>query len=145
MGARGAKPRATRSSKSTYAVAPKSKRPPTGTPTSVLLHTGARLCLGLAIATFVLGNLLVFGGVCGEALYVLLAKRLAGRAPVVTASLWMQGFSLLVLLPLSALVLFAVNNLTLAEFWQVIGSPRVLASFRLSFGAALVEIGRAHV
>jgi drug/metabolite transporter (DMT)-like permease len=46
-----------------------------------------------------LGNLLVFLGVVGEAMYVLLAKRLAGRLPVVTASLWMQGFSLLMLLP----------------------------------------------
>lgn len=33
---------------------------PTGPPTSVLLQTGARLSLGLAIATFVLGNLLVW-------------------------------------------------------------------------------------
>jgi drug/metabolite transporter (DMT)-like permease len=46
-----------------------------------------------------LGNLLVFGGVLGEAAYVLLARRIAGRVPVVTASLWMQGFSALVLLP----------------------------------------------
>ena len=55
--------------------------------------------LGTGGSGSVLGNLLVFGGVCGEALYVLLAKRLAGRVPVVTASLWMQGFSVLVLLP----------------------------------------------
>jgi drug/metabolite transporter (DMT)-like permease len=48
-----------------------------------------------------LGNALVFCGVCGEAAYVLLAKRLAGRVPVVTASLWMQAFSALVLLPFS--------------------------------------------
>ncbi len=46
-----------------------------------------------------LGNALVFGGLCGEAVYVLLAKRLAGQVPVVTASLWMQAFSALVLLP----------------------------------------------
>ncbi|WP_192898673.1 DMT family transporter [Crenalkalicoccus roseus] len=46
-----------------------------------------------------LGNLLVFAGVCGEAIYVLLAKRVAGQVPVVTASLWMQAFSALVLLP----------------------------------------------
>ena len=46
-----------------------------------------------------LGNLLVFGGVCGEAMYVLLAKRIAGRVPVVSATLWMQLFSLLILLP----------------------------------------------
>jgi drug/metabolite transporter (DMT)-like permease len=46
-----------------------------------------------------LGNLLVFGGVCGEAMYVLLAKRMAGRVPVVTATFWMQGFSVVLLLP----------------------------------------------
>lgn len=46
-----------------------------------------------------LGNLLVFAGVCGEAMYVLLAKRLGARVPVVTASLWMQLFSVLLLLP----------------------------------------------
>ncbi|WP_328702396.1 DMT family transporter [Belnapia arida] len=48
-----------------------------------------------------LGNLLVFGGVLGEAAYVLLAKRIAGSVPVVTASLWMQAFSAAMLLPLS--------------------------------------------
>ncbi|HZF74815.1 MAG TPA: DMT family transporter [Acetobacteraceae bacterium] len=46
-----------------------------------------------------LGNLLVFAGVCGEAMYVLLAKRVAGQVPVITASLWMQVFSALMLLP----------------------------------------------
>jgi drug/metabolite transporter (DMT)-like permease len=55
-----------------------------------------------------LGNLLVFGGVCGEAMYVLLAKRIAGRLPVVTASLWMQGFSVLMLLPFCLPVLGSV-------------------------------------
>lgn len=47
----------------------------------------------------ILGNLLVFAGVCGEAIYVLLAKRVAGQVPVFTATLWMQGFSALVLAP----------------------------------------------
>jgi drug/metabolite transporter (DMT)-like permease len=46
-----------------------------------------------------LGNLLVLVGVCGEAAYVLLAKRIAGLVPVVAASFWMQVFSALVLLP----------------------------------------------
>jgi drug/metabolite transporter (DMT)-like permease len=45
------------------------------------------------------GNLLVFAGVTGEAMYVLLAKRLGAQVPVVTASLWMQVFSVLLLLP----------------------------------------------
>jgi drug/metabolite transporter (DMT)-like permease len=47
----------------------------------------------------VLGNLLIFGGVIGEALYVLLARRIVGRVGVITASLWMQIFSALMLAP----------------------------------------------
>ena len=58
-----------------------------------------------------LGNLLVFAGVCGEAMYVLLARRIAGRVPVVTASFWMQVFSLLMLLPLCLPVLGSVAAL----------------------------------
>lgn len=46
-----------------------------------------------------LGNALVFLGVCGEAAYVLLAKRAAGALPLLTASLWMQGFSAALILP----------------------------------------------
>ncbi len=46
-----------------------------------------------------LGNALVLLGVSGEAIYVLLAKRLSGRVPIITASLWMQAFSAAVLLP----------------------------------------------
>jgi len=48
------------------------------------------------------GNLLIFVAVCGEAIYVLLARRVAGAVPVITASLWMQVFSALVLLPFAA-------------------------------------------
>ena len=57
------------------------------------------------------GNLLVFAGVCGEAMYVLLARRIAGRVPVVTATFWMQVFSLLMLLPLCLPVLGGVAAL----------------------------------
>jgi drug/metabolite transporter (DMT)-like permease len=46
-----------------------------------------------------LGNALIFVGVCGEASYVLLAKRIAGRVPVITASFWMQAFSAGLALP----------------------------------------------
>jgi len=46
-----------------------------------------------------LGNFLIFGGVVGEALYVLLARRIVGRVQVITASLWMQIFSALMLAP----------------------------------------------
>ncbi|MBL6453957.1 DMT family transporter [Belnapia sp. T6] len=57
--------------------------------------------LGAGGGGHALGNLLVFGGVMGEAAYVLLAKRLAGQVPVVTASFWMQAFSAALLVPLS--------------------------------------------
>jgi drug/metabolite transporter (DMT)-like permease len=63
--------------------------------------TLARVGVGPGAAGSVLGNALVFAGVCGEAVYVLLAKRLAGRLPVVTASLWMQALSAAMLLPLA--------------------------------------------
>jgi len=46
-----------------------------------------------------IGNALVFLGVCGEAIYVLLAKRSAGALPLLTASLWMQFFSAALSLP----------------------------------------------
>jgi drug/metabolite transporter (DMT)-like permease len=46
-----------------------------------------------------LGNALVFAGVIGEAVYVLLAKRNAGRVGVITAAFWMQVFSAGQLLP----------------------------------------------
>ncbi len=71
---------------------------------AVALAAGGMAAITLARAAggaggSALGNLLVFGGVLGEAAYVLLARRIAGRVPVVTASLWMQGFSALVLAP----------------------------------------------
>jgi drug/metabolite transporter (DMT)-like permease len=58
-----------------------------------------------------LGNLLVFCGVLGEAAYVLLARRIAGRVPVVTASLWMQAFSALLLAPFALPDVAAVTAL----------------------------------
>lgn len=45
--------------------------------------------------------------------------------------------SLIVLVPLSAVFLKSAE-LSLAEFWAVVTAPRVLASYRLSFGASLV-------
>ena len=61
---------------------------------------------------------------------------LPGFGPTLGFSLLYLG--LMVLLPISALVLFSVTNLSAAEFWQVVSSPRVVASFKLSFVAALV-------
>jgi drug/metabolite transporter (DMT)-like permease len=65
------------------------------------------------------GNALVFAGVCGEAIYVLLARRVAGRVPVLTASLWMQAWSAAVLLP------FALPGLGAAA--ALAASPGLLA------------------
>jgi len=44
---------------------------------------------------------------------------------------------LIVLIPLSAL-LFKTVHLGWEEFWQTVSSPRVLASYRITFGGALV-------
>ena len=46
------------------------------------------------------GNALVLAAVAGEAAYVLLAKRAAGRLPVLLATFWMQVFSAALLAPL---------------------------------------------
>jgi drug/metabolite transporter (DMT)-like permease len=58
-----------------------------------------------------LGNALIFVAVCGEAAYVLLAKRLSGKLPVVTASFWMQAFSTMMLLPFCLPVLGSIGAL----------------------------------
>jgi len=44
--------------------------------------------------------------------------------------------SLIVLVPLSALF-FKTTNLGWAEFWRIVSDPRVVASYRLTFGASL--------
>lgn len=45
--------------------------------------------------------------------------------------------SLIVLIPLSA-AFIKTTELSLAEFWSVVTAPRVLASYKLTFGAALI-------
>ncbi|MEH6460480.1 sulfate ABC transporter permease subunit CysT [Chitinimonas sp. JJ19] len=45
--------------------------------------------------------------------------------------------SLLVLIPLSALVI-KTSSLSLGEFWQVVSSERVVAAYQLTFGASLI-------
>jgi len=54
-----------------------------------------------------------------------------------TLGLTLTYLSLIVLIPLSALFL-RTFELTWDEFWAKVTSPRALAAFRLSFGAALV-------
>lgn len=45
--------------------------------------------------------------------------------------------SIIVLIPLSAVFIYTMD-LTFAEFWQVVTAPRVVASYKLSFGASLL-------
>ena len=45
--------------------------------------------------------------------------------------------SVIVLVPLSALV-FKTFSLTWEQFWAAISAPRVLASYRLTFGASFI-------
>lgn len=61
---------------------------------------------------------------------------LPGFAPTLGFSLLYLG--VMVLLPLSALVLYSVSHQNFSHFWEVISNPRVLASYRLSFGAAAI-------
>ena len=87
---------------------------------AVALAAGGMAALTLARAASgqggsALGNLLVFGAVLGEAGYVLLARRIAGRVPVITATLWMQAFSALTLAPFALPELGAAA--ALAEPW----------------------------
>ena len=45
--------------------------------------------------------------------------------------------SLVVLIPLSALMLKTLS-MSWPQFWEAVSSPRVLAAYRLTFGAALL-------
>jgi sulfate/thiosulfate transport system permease protein len=54
-----------------------------------------------------------------------------------TLSYTVLYLSLIVLIPLSAL-LFKTFSLSWPQFWQAVASPRVLASYQLTFGASLV-------
>ena len=49
----------------------------------------------------------------------------------------MLYLSLLVLVPLASIFLRSVG-LGWAHFWEIVATPRVLASLRLSFGASLL-------
>ncbi len=45
--------------------------------------------------------------------------------------------SLIVLIPLSS-ILIKTSSLSLEQFWTIVSAPRVVASFKLSFGASLI-------
>lgn len=48
--------------------------------------------------------------------------------------------SIIVLVPIAA-VFIKTTELSLAEFWQIVSAPRVVASYKLSFGASLIAAG----
>ena len=71
--------------------------------------------------------------------------RLSSRQKVLPGFGLTLGFtlvylSLIVLLPLSAVV-FKTLSLSFAQFWEIVTAPRVLASYKLSFGASLLAAG----
>jgi len=71
--------------------------------------------------------------------------RLSSRQQVLPGFGLTLGFtlvylSLIVLLPLSAVV-FKTLSLSFAQFWEIVTAPRVLASYKLSFGASLLAAG----
>ena len=55
----------------------------------------------------------------------------------ITLGFTIAYLSLIVLIPLSALV-FKTLNLTLEQFWQAVTAPRVVASYKLTFGASFI-------
>lgn len=55
----------------------------------------------------------------------------------ITLGFTLVYLSLIVLIPLSALV-FKTLNLTWEQFWQAVTAPRVIASYKLTFGASLI-------
>jgi len=55
----------------------------------------------------------------------------------ITLGFTIAYLSLIVLIPLSALV-FKTLNLTWEQFWQAVTAPRVVASYKLSFGASFI-------
>lgn len=55
----------------------------------------------------------------------------------ITLGFTLTYLSLIVLIPLSALV-FKTFALSWPEFWEAVSSPRVMASYRLTFGASLI-------
>jgi sulfate/thiosulfate transport system permease protein len=58
----------------------------------------------------------------------------------ITLGYTLAYLSLLVLIPLSA-TFIKTATLTVDEFWAVVTTPRVLASYRLTFGASLIAAG----
>lgn len=58
----------------------------------------------------------------------------------VTLGFTLAYLGLIVLIPLSAVV-WKTTDLTFAQFWATVTEPRVVASLKLSFGAALLAAG----
>jgi len=78
------------------------------------------------------GDGLIFGAVCGEAIYALLARRAAGALPLFQAIFWMQAASAVFCLPL------ALFQLPHASFTPAIGILLIVHSLTTSLFALLL-------
>jgi len=70
-----------------------------------------------------LGDLLVFGAVCCEAIYVIIGKRLAARVDPLRLSAWINLYGLLLVTP------FALRPLRVFDFGQLSGSAWALLAY----------------
>lgn len=69
----------------------------------------------------------------------MISKKTSGVIPGfgLSMGLTLSYLGLIVLIPIAALLL-GTMQLTLDKFWQIITSPRVVASYQLTFGASLI-------
>lgn len=70
-----------------------------------------------------------------------IAKKIARKRAIpgfgLTLGYTLFYLSVIVLIPISALI-FKTFDLTLTQFWDAVSSPRVVASYRLTFGASFL-------
>ena len=91
------------------------------------------------------GNALVFAGVCGEAGYMLLARRISGRIPLAQAVFFMQAASAILSLPMAiatwhtARFTLGINGLLVLHSL----TASVLAMLLWYFGLRRITAGRA--
>jgi len=55
----------------------------------------------------------------------------------ITLGFTLTYLSLIILFPLAMLVMYAAS-MNFSDFWKVVSSPRVIAAFKLSFGASII-------
>jgi drug/metabolite transporter (DMT)-like permease len=91
------------------------------------------------------GDALVFAGVCGEAGYMLLARRISGRVPLVQAVFFMQMASAILSLPMAIATWHAAHFTLGISLLLVLHSltASVLAMLLWYFGLKHITAGRA--